>query len=249
MSSDPKTVRDAASWGAQALALTRDAASVLNSAYGLPGDYGRYASPKPLPNLASERTAIAAANVARQRVAVAVRVLAHQVATSRSIPWAVQGVLVAVSAAARSPADALRAFRVLGSAPGASAVAVLCRRLAVVALAQSSSRYAPTSHDDAQATLASVTDALDAEIQAAGDAGDDASYGALRRLRVAVVADLTARGASLAPLATFTFGEPLPALVLAQLIYQDAPRADELVRRVDPVHPLFMPTEIRVLAS
>ena len=55
------------------------------------------------------------------------------------------------------------------------------------------------------------------------------------------------RGASLAPLVTVTLPEPAPAVVVAQRLYADATRADELVQRIAPVHPLFMPVNMLVL--
>ena len=37
--------------------------------------------------------------------------------------------------------------------------------------------------------------------------------------------------------------------MLAQRLYGDATRADELIRRATPWHPAFMPTTITVLAA
>ena len=125
----------------------------------------------------------------------------------------------------------------------------LLRRTALVQMAQQSAFYTPTSHDDAAARMAQVAGALDAEIQVAADAGEDAVVGALTALRVTVIADLTARGASLTPIRTFVVGQPLPADVLANRFYRDPARADELIAETGAVHPLFMPTTIRAPAS
>ncbi|HBA7856845.1 TPA: multidrug DMT transporter permease, partial [Escherichia coli] len=38
-----------------------------------------------------------------------------------------------------------------------------------------------------------------------------------------------------------TSRSPQPSLALANRLYQDASRADELVQAVSPVHPAFMP--------
>ncbi|MCV5934699.1 multidrug DMT transporter permease, partial [Escherichia coli] len=38
-----------------------------------------------------------------------------------------------------------------------------------------------------------------------------------------------------------TSRSPQPSLALANRLYQDAARADELVQAVSPVHPAFMP--------
>ncbi len=242
---DP-AIQDAATLVTQALALTQDAAAVLNSAYGVLGQFGRYAAPVSTPGLLIEADALAAANAARHVVSVAGVGLAAQ-ATLPSAPAAVQGLLNAVSSAIIAPADRLRAYTMLALVPGTSALAVLGRRLSVIALCRAARGYIPNSFDDAQVVLQDTCDALDREITAAGDADDDASYDALRALRRAVVADLTARGASLAPLVTRSFADTLPEFVVAQLLYGDARRADEVVRRVDPVHPLFLPTRVQVL--
>ena len=128
-------------------------------------------------------------------------------------------------------------------------MAAACRRAAVVSLARASAAYQPISYQDAQTTLATVTAALDVEITAAGDAGQDDTYAALRTLRNAVVADLTARGATLPQVITAKFKQSLPALVTAQILYRDASRSDQLTREADPPHPAFMPTLMQVLAT
>ncbi len=130
-----------------------------------------------------------------------------------------------------------------------TAVSDLCRRTAVVALARAATTYQPSSYDDAAEVRNRVCDLLDREITIAGDQGEDATYTALRELRVAVVQDLTARGANLAPIKTFAIGYPLPALVLANTFYRDAGRAEELVTHADPIHPAFMPTTFKALAE
>ncbi|MDT9170972.1 hypothetical protein RSW14_25545, partial [Escherichia coli] len=70
---------------------------------------------------------------------------------------------------------------------------------------------------------------IDVAIDAAGNTAQDDLYTALRTLRAAVVEDLRTRGASLAHVRTFTVAAPLPALALAQRLYRNAGRADELV--------------------
>ena len=123
------------------------------------------------------------------------------------------------------------------------------RRRLLIEMARQSALYTPTSHDDAAARLEQVAGALDAEILIAADAGEDDAVSALTTLRTAVVEDLTARGASLTPIRSFTVGSPLPADVLAQRLYRDPSRADELVAETGAVHPLFLPTTFSALAS
>ncbi|KAF1003345.1 MAG: hypothetical protein GAK28_04784 [Luteibacter sp.] len=125
----------------------------------------------------------------------------------------------------------------------------LFRRTSLVALCRASSSYQPSSFDDAAALRAKLTDLLDAEILIAGDQGEDASFEALRALRTAVVADLTRRGANLAELMDITTPTPMPATVIAQRVYRDSERADELVVQADPRHPAFMPVSFRALSA
>lgn len=129
------------------------------------------------------------------------------------------------------------------------AASSLFRRAAVVELARAAAAYQPTSYDDAVAVRRAVVAAIEGEMDDAGDAGDDGTYAALLALRTAVVRDLTARGADLAPLRQVTPPAALPALTLANQLYADATRADDLVARTDPAHPLFLPTSFRALAA
>lgn len=177
--------------------------------------------------------------------------------TMADVAAAVAGQVEALAAGALDPADRVRllldlaGFRIgqdLQAAPIGAALADLYRRSAVVALAAAGAAYQPASYDDAVDTLARIVEALDAEIVVAGDAGEDGVFLALRAQRAAVVEDLRARGANLAPIATFVSPEPLPALAHAQRIYRDAARADELIIQADPVHPLFMPVSFQALA-
>jgi len=98
--------------------------------------------------------------------------------------------------------------------------------------------------------LVDVTAAIDAAAVTAGGGLDDL-FAALRALRIAVVEDLRVRGASLAHVRTFSLPAPLPALSLAQRLYRDAARADELVGEAGDscVSPLFMPVTLQALAA
>ncbi|SIT43663.1 putative bacteriophage DNA circulation protein, Mu-like protein [Paraburkholderia piptadeniae] len=178
---------------------------------------------------------------------------------------AAQGVASALLSAAPSPGDGMRLLTTLANfypdAPttsstigGAmstmqSASGDLFRRAAIASVAIAASRYQPTSSDDAAAVREAVTALIDLEIEVAGNQGEDSTYGALRTLRAAVVQDLNKRGAGLASIATFNFKANLPALVLAQRLYRDPSRADELVAQADPAHPAFMPQTFKALSS
>ncbi|MHA6236879.1 DNA circularization protein [Pseudomonas fluorescens group sp. PF-69] len=177
---------------------------------------------------------------------------------------AVNALVDAVVAAIPSPADRIRLLSGLASfmptaysstSPMGQAksvaqfvTAALIRRSALGALASAVSEYTPSSYDDTLAVRNAVVGVLDAELLIAGDMGDDATYVALNSLRQAIVVDLDTRGATLASLATFALNANLPALVLANRLYQDAGRSDELIGEADPIHPAFMPSSFRALA-
>lgn len=258
----------------QFTALAYDATSLLGLTALLPGNFGRYsgggntgfisinASPYAadvtvgdlITDAADQRAAIAGASGALTDA-----ISTYGISTSASdLPPCVASLVAALVEACADPADALRLLnKLIEFAPqGASAISVegsalvdLTRRAAVIALAQESAVYQPSSYDDAFSTMLSVCAAIDDEITLVGDAGLDDTYSALRALRVAVVTDLRRRGALLAPIRIFTVGAPIPALVLAQRFYGDASRADDLVRQAGGDNPLFMPTSFKALAA
>lgn len=186
-------------------------------------------------------------------------------ATAAAYPALATAYCAAVQQTASTPRAALQALQAmatpvsLAAAPtGAVGTAIgtmqtaqqaLFSRTAAIALATAASNYAPFSADDASAVRAQVTGVLDDTITGAGDAGDDQSYVALIALRAAVVQNLNARGAALPAVVPIVSAGPLPALALAQRLYRDPSRADELVAEADPPHPAFMPTRFLGLAA
>ena len=261
----------AAAWGRLANTAMADAGVIASVTLGLPstdptvspGRYaaGKQATPQPVGTTASG--AIQALTTARAATAAAVSGLSTAGATT--LPTAAQAVAAAVLAATPEPADQVRTLSTMGAftttattstAPiGASiatmqaSTAALCRCAALAALARSTAAYQPTSYDDAAALLDAVTALLDAEIVSAADAGDTASYLALRALRTAVAEDLTTRGSALPHLVTVARNVPLPSLLLAWELYADASRSDDLIGRANPISPLFMPVKFQALAS
>ena len=107
----------------------------------------------------------------------------------------------------------------------------LNRRTAVVEMARVATRADLVSSDDASALRDELDETLDAEILAAGDAGDDQVFAELRELRAKVVRDLDARGARLPSIRTFRMPATLPALVIASRLYDDPTRDAEIVAR------------------
>lgn len=171
----------------------------------------------------------------------------------------------ALLAATTDPADSIRMLSTLATfypstptsnsgvglarATMQTACGDLFRRAALAALCRAAAKYQASSSDDALVVRQQICDLLDAEILIAGNEGADASFNALRTLRAAVVRDLTQRGAKLAPLMTVASPNPVPALVIAQRLYRDASRADELVVEANPRHPAFMPNSFTALSK
>ncbi|UPG89265.1 DNA circularization N-terminal domain-containing protein [Luteibacter aegosomaticola] len=184
--------------------------------------------------------------------------------TVAALPAAAQGVTSSLASVALNPGDGVRLFTGLAvfqpdavSVPGQTgaamaiaqdATASLFRRCAIGELARAAIAYAPSSHDDADAVRDQVTAVLDSEILHAGDIGDDQTFLALRELRQALVAALSTIAGGLSAIQDFRLPGSSPALAVAQRLYQDATRADELVAEAVPIHPAFMPTRFRALA-
>lgn len=249
-----------------------DARRFVGAVSTLAGEFGRYFGGGNAGFSARKTTAgatiaglLAADAAARDAVTGAIDVLTKASAADPSgYAAATKGVTSAVQAACADPQDALRVLRPMAAytvtplastAPVAmameaagSAAAALFRRSSIAAMATAVQRYQPTSLDDAVAVRNTVTQLIEDEIVRAADRGDDSSFEALRRLRQGIVADLSSRSEGLAALRDWSFDATLPALALAQRMYRDPARADELVRQADPKSPNFMPKAFRALA-
>lgn len=261
--------KKAAGWSSSIAAAGSDATALQRLSAQLPGNLGRYSrgsnvgyagSTSYISDTTIEQLVDAAAAqraaIAQAGTELAATVTGLTVTTADADVAAAGATLLdALVAACADPADALRLlFRLLaGAAAGGTgiggAVDDMFRRNIIAALASAAGAYQPASYDDAFALLSSLAVAFDAEILIVGDQALDGTFTALRALRGAVVQDLRDRGASLAPIRTYGFGGSLPAIVLANRIYGDIDRADELVRQADPVCPLFMPASFQALAA
>lgn len=185
--------------------------------------------------------------------------------TAAAFASSAQGAVASAVAATGSPRDQINAAVLLSSyqTPTAATVvgipqagtvaadqtALLFRRAAVAQMAQAAATYQPTSSDEASAIQVQVVSAIEAAILEAGDAGDDAVYADLLNLRTAVMQDMNAKGASLPAIEIINVNASLPSLVLAQRLYQDAARADDLAQRAQAIHPAFMPQRFKALSS
>lgn len=261
----------------QAVSIANDATALYGMVAQLPGVFGRFAggalsgfmnTSKPYNGAVPTIPSLIATGSAN-RAAVASGG-AQFSADSAAANWSVlgadsQALAVSVLAATVDPADGVRLMAEMvnfyPSTPTVSSsigqamslmqtsIGNICRRSAVSVLAQACSTYQPSSGNDAVTVRNLVTGLLDAEIQVAGDNGEDATFQALRALRQAVVQDLNRRGAQLARMENVSFGASMPAAVIALRLYRDAGRGDEVAQESNAPHPSFQPLSFQVLAS
>lgn len=260
-------------FAAQVLAAAADGAGALRAVAGLPGaNYGRYASGAlGVPQLdgttvASALAARTTARVAVASAAAAAAAASASVAAGADLVAALAALVEALRLSFTDPADQIRLLLGLagyswkgratcstgvGAAIAAlrGATVVAARRAVALSLASAAAAYRPSSYQDAVTVQQLVTAVLDDAVTAAGDAGDDDVYQALRAVRVAVVTDLATRGGTLAQVRQVQLRQSMPALWAAQRLYADGSRADELIARANPVHPAFMPVSFEALAT
>ncbi|CNH94565.1 DNA circularization protein [Yersinia pekkanenii] len=123
----------------------------------------------------------------------------------------------------------------------------LMTTLCAGAMVQAAAQYQPESYDDAVAVLGRVCEVIDGQALAAADHGNDETYRALLQMRGSIVALLQQAGANLSRVGEVSFNRSLPALMLANRLYQDASRGDALVKMANPIHPAFMPIRFKAL--
>lgn len=98
-----------------------------------------------------------------------------------------------------------------------------------------------TSLDAVKAALSRINDAFEAAEEFAADNRAPTVYQALIALHAAVVLDLTTRGRPLPKMVAFTFAKVMTSHALANRLYGDAGRADELRQENSIIHPAFCP--------
>jgi len=260
-----------AGWAGKAIVLARDATSLLRLTAVLPGNYGRFAAGGNAGLTGINASVYAASTTvddlisaaSTQRVAVAEAASAFEAAATNTdlanpvdLQPAASALMAALVASCADPADAIRLLLQLMAATidGLQTQTVyvasqLVLRAAAAALCQASANYQPASANDAAARIAQICPVLDALSLTASAMGDDDSYNTLAACRGTVATDLRTRGATLAQVTTFDRAAPLPALALAQSLYGDPTRADQLVAQAAPINPLFFPTSFQALAS
>jgi prophage DNA circulation protein len=170
----------------------------------------------------------------------------------------ISGLVVAVRGLATSPLAALSALRPLIShGLGLAALGVTPARrrqdanrqalnlMVSTAAASQAVIAASQATFDSYADAATVRDGLAEDLDGLGlrlaDAGDDANYELVRAMRLAMVADVTARGGNLRRLRAYVPPATAPALVIAQRLYGDATLADDIIARNRIRNPNFVP--------
>lgn len=126
----------------------------------------------------------------------------------------------------------------------------LIEALAVSGQALAVAGYRLRSHEEAQQLRRRLGLSFDVAIERAADAGRIAVLRQLRTMAAAVTRDLIERGRPLARMVTYQTAAPLPSVVLAWNLYQDAGRAGELEAENTAalVHPAWMPVSGRALS-
>jgi len=105
------------------------------------------------------------------------------------------------------------------------------------------------SRQDVDAIKQQLQPAFQDAEEIAADAMDQATFAALIALHGATVNHLVATARPLPRMLNFQFYEPLPSLVIAHRLYDDAARADELRNENKVVHPAFCPQTGRALSA
>jgi prophage DNA circulation protein len=101
-----------------------------------------------------------------------------------------------------------------------------------------------TSRNDVQNMMARMTGAFNLARDNAAERMDSATYESLTYLAGTIINHLNTVALTLPSLVNFKYGVNWPALSMANLIYQDTSRWQELVDENKVVHPAFMPLTI-----
>ncbi|EFJ5340429.1 multidrug DMT transporter permease [Escherichia coli] len=122
-----------------------------------------------------------------------------------------------------------------------SAVQACIRTLAAGAMLWRLMQYTPRSHDEGLQMMQGARTVTETVLLLLADRVDDDSYDALNAQYTQFVTHWQENYLSLSDVMTVTTRSAQPSLSLANRLYQDASRADELVQAASPVHPAFMP--------
>ncbi|UFT92822.1 DNA circularization protein [Pectobacterium carotovorum] len=122
-------------------------------------------------------------------------------------------------------------------------IIVLC----TAAMVSAAVEYNPSSSDEATEIQNRVCEKLDYALVNVGNRGEDDVYAQLLELRKSFIDAMRIKSGTLASVMHVTVPKTLPSLTLANRLYQDATRSDELIQETNPRHPAFMPTTFTAL--
>jgi prophage DNA circulation protein len=105
------------------------------------------------------------------------------------------------------------------------------------------------SKQDVLALMQKMKIAFDAARDEASDRMDSATYQNLTYLAGSLINFLNSVALRLPSIVNFSYQQNYPSYTLANLIYQDASRSEELISENQVVHPLFMPRQVIGLSS
>jgi hypothetical protein len=142
-----------------------------------------------------------------------------------------------------------RVSAMLPTGASAQALQAFIINLCLIEQAQVLAATVFTIRADIDSALDKINLAFSAGIETASNNFDHEVYSALVSLNAACAQDLSTRAQSLPRMVQFTFPVALPSLYLAQRIYGDASRADELAAENPAPHPLFITSPIFALSA
>ena len=142
-----------------------------------------------------------------------------------------------------------RLVAVTASTDDAASARTVAEMACLVALAAAVPDEALRSLDDAEALIARVADRFARVEDAIADVDDGAHWRALANLQAAVASYLSTATTALPRRRSVALAAPEPALTVAQRLYQDAARGDELATENAVIHPAFMPLALTALTS
>lgn len=256
----------ATGWGRVANQAVRSPRAMASAISILPGNNGRYTSGNAavVDNTATVSTVLADLTTSRVAMGSAVADLgaggtadalssaalnvAELVRTSLADPGAQMAALLSL---ATFDVEASATLAPIGAAiaTARSATAAMCRQMALASIALACADWNPTSSDQAEALRKLVATQMDTAATEAADEGYTDIWRVLRDLRSSLTTFLAQQASQLPDQITVARNGPLPALVLAQQLYADGSRSDDLIGRANPIHPAFMPTNFQALSS
>lgn len=124
-------------------------------------------------------------------------------------------------------------------------VAALVRRMALLYMADAMAKVTYVSRADAVTARADLSVAFETEAETIDDIDAEEAF---LKVRDDTATFLSATAAELPALVFIDSPKPMPAAVLATLLYNDASRAIELAQRNHARDPLFMPLHIEAIA-